>query len=125
MPLAACLVRWWRRHAPPRHRRCTTRRRERTSPGPARRCGGAEVSAVFTDPTELTVCGGPVRVYTGGQSGPVLLLLHGAMLDTAAGVWRRVGPALAGEHRVVAVDLPRHGGSRPWRGVLDDAFFRR
>lgn len=83
------------------------------------------MSEVFTESTELTVAGGPVTVYTGGRTGPVLLLLHGAMLDTAAGVWRRVGPALAAEHRVVAVDLPRHGGSRPWRGVLDDAFFRR
>lgn len=79
----------------------------------------------FDSYTDLTVCGGPVRHYRAGEAGPPLLLLHGAMLDTAQGVWRRVAPALAGDYRVHLIDLPRHGGSRPWRGVLDDAFFRR
>ncbi|GFG71361.1 alpha/beta fold hydrolase [Mycolicibacter senuensis] len=80
---------------------------------------------LFDNHTDLTVCGGPVRVYHGGDTGPPLLLLHGAMLDTAQGVWRRVAPALAADHRVQLIDLPRHGASRPWSGVLDDAFFRR
>lgn len=80
---------------------------------------------LFDDPTDLTVSGGPVRVYRGGDTGPPLLLLHGAMLDTAQGVWRHVAPDLAADHRVHLVDLPRHGGSRPWTGVLDDAFYRR
>ncbi|WP_197320830.1 alpha/beta fold hydrolase [Saccharomonospora sp. NB11] len=80
--------------------------------------------AIFDTHTDLTVAGGPVRLYRDG-AGPPLLLLHGAMLDTAAGVWRDVAPALATEYDVHLVDLPRHGGSRPWSGTLDDAFFRR
>lgn len=83
------------------------------------------MTAVFEDPTDLTVSGGPVRLYRAGNAGPPVLLLHGAMLDTAQGVWRHVAPDLAADHRVHLVDLPRHGGSRPWRGVLDDAFYRR
>ncbi|MEB3023527.1 alpha/beta fold hydrolase [[Mycobacterium] crassicus] len=79
----------------------------------------------FDGHTDLTVCGGPVRVYRAGATGVPLLLLHGAMLDTAQGVWRRVVPALAADYRVHVIDLPRHGASRPWRGVLDDGFFRR
>lgn len=80
---------------------------------------------VFATWTDLTVAGGPVRHYRAGDTGPPVLLLHGGMLDTAAGVWRRVAGDLAADHQVHAVDLPRHGGSRPWTGLLDDAFFRR
>lgn len=47
------------------------------------------------------------------------------MLDTARGVWRDVAPALAQRYRVHLIDLPRHGGSRPWTGRLDDAIYRR
>lgn len=86
---------------------------------------GSAVIDPFADHTDLTVCGGPVRVYRGGDTGMPLLLLHGAMLDTAQGVWRRVAPALAADYRVHVIDLPRHGGSRPWFGTLDDTFFRR
>ncbi|CAN7198509.1 alpha/beta fold hydrolase [Mycolicibacterium frederiksbergense] len=81
--------------------------------------------SVFGSPTNLTVCGGPVRLYRTGDSGPPLLLLHGAMLDTGQGVWHDVVSELAREHRVHVIDLPRHGGSRPWAGTLDDRFFRR
>lgn len=83
------------------------------------------MSAVFDSHTDLTVCGGPVRLYRAGRSGPPLLLLHGAMLDTGQGVWHDVAPDLARDHRVHVIDLPRHGGSRPWTGRLDDAFYRR
>lgn len=83
------------------------------------------MSAVFESHTDLTVCGGPVRLYRAGRSGPPLLLLHGAMLDTGQGVWHDVVPDLARDHRVHVIDLPRHGGSRPWAGTLDDAFYRR
>lgn len=82
----------------------------------------------FADPVEVTVLGGPVRVHRGevarDDAVPVVLL-HGAMLDTGAGVWHDVAPALAAEREVWVVDLPRHGGSRPWGGVLDHAFFLR
>jgi pimeloyl-ACP methyl ester carboxylesterase len=80
---------------------------------------------IFDSGTDLTVSGGPVRLYRAGDTGPPLLLLHGAMLDTAQGVWRRVAQELAADYRVHVIDLPRHGGSRPWHGVLDDAFYRR
>ena len=80
---------------------------------------------LFETYRDLTVSGGPVRHYRAGSTGPPILLLHGAMLDTAQGVWRRVAPALATDYQVHLVDLPRHGGSRPWPGVLDDAFYRR
>ncbi|MGU3502636.1 alpha/beta fold hydrolase [Mycobacterium sp. C31M] len=74
---------------------------------------------------DLTICGGPVRLYRAGESGPELLLLHGAMLDTGKGVWHDVIPELARDHRVYVIDMPRHGGSRPWTGWLDDTFYRR
>ncbi len=80
---------------------------------------------IFDTHADLTISGGPVRLYRAGDSGPPLLLLHGGMLDTARGVWRHVVPHLANDYRVHLVDLPRHGGSRPWRGVLDDSFYRR
>lgn len=80
---------------------------------------------LFDDHTDLTVSGGPVRLYRAGEAGPPLLLLHGGMLDTAQGVWRNIGPDLARDYRVYLIDLPRHGGSRPWSGVLDDVFYRR
>lgn len=83
------------------------------------------MSSAFGDPTDLTICGGPVRLYRVGASGPALLLLHGAMLDTAQGVWHDVIGPLARDHRVHVIDLPRHGGSRPWTGILDDRFLRR
>ncbi|MEV6139912.1 alpha/beta hydrolase [Nocardia sp. NPDC051990] len=83
------------------------------------------MSSLFDTYTDLAVHGGPVRLYRAGTAGPPILLLHGGILDTARGVWRRVAPALARDYRVHLVDLPRHGGSRPWRGRLDDTFYRR
>lgn len=83
------------------------------------------MSAMFETYTDLTVLGGPVRLYRAGDSGPPVLLLHGAMLDTAQGVWHEIVPQLAPDHRVYAIDMPRHGGSRPWTGTLGDAFYSR
>lgn len=72
-----------------------------------------------------TVLGGPVRVYRCGSTGLPVLLLHGAMLDTARGIWHDVIPALAEDHQVLVIDMPRHGASRPWSGWLGDEFYRR
>jgi magnesium chelatase accessory protein len=49
------------------------------------------------------------NVVEAGQ-GPVILLVHG----TAASVhsWREVIPLLATTHRVIAMDLPGHGGTK-------------
>jgi pimeloyl-ACP methyl ester carboxylesterase len=50
----------------------------------------------------------------GLASDPPLLLVHG--LASNAGTFWRLGPVLATGRHVVAVDLPGHGGTRPWRG---------
>ena len=66
-----------------------------------------------------------MRVYESGDRGAPVLLLHGGALDTAEGVWRNVAPQLSQDYRIFAIDLPRHGASRPWFGALDAAFFDR
>jgi pimeloyl-ACP methyl ester carboxylesterase len=51
----------------------------------------------------------------GDPQDPPLLAAHGIMSD--GGVYWRLGPALAAAgKRVTAVDLPAHGGTRPWNG---------
>lgn len=69
----------------------------------------------------ITLPDGPIRVYeygpqnTGSTSTrPPILLLHGAMLDTSPFIWRDLLSSLSSTHRVLAIDFPRHGGSRPW-----------
>jgi len=59
---------------------------------------------------------GEVTAWVGGRGAP-LLLLHGA--GDQAGSWSRVVPPLLGDHRVVAPDLPGHGGSGPREGPLE------
>lgn len=66
------------------------------------------------------VGGGPLSVYAAGDPGaPPVVLLHGAMYDEARFVWDQMFGVLAARWRVYAVDLPRHGSSRPWQGHLD------
>ena len=68
----------------------------------------------------LTVAGGPVCVYEAGQvDRPAVVLLHGAMYDEARFIWDSMFPALSERFHVFALDTPRHGGSRPWDGLLD------
>jgi pimeloyl-ACP methyl ester carboxylesterase len=52
--------------------------------------------------------------YVQAGSGPVLLLIHGiaGTLET----WQAVIESLAGQHTVIAPDLPGHGGSAPGAG---------
>ena len=50
----------------------------------------------------------PTTVLEGGD-GPPLVLLHGP--GGSATDWIGVAPALVGRHRVIAPDLPGHGGS--------------
>jgi pimeloyl-ACP methyl ester carboxylesterase len=63
----------------------------------------------------IPVTGVPTAVLQGG-SGPPLLLLHSA--GEFAALWMRVLPDLVATHRVVAPDLPGHGGTglpeQPW-----------
>jgi pimeloyl-ACP methyl ester carboxylesterase len=47
--------------------------------------------------------------YLEAGDGPVLLLLHGH--EQSATSWRWVLPALARDHRVLALSLPGHGGT--------------
>ena len=49
--------------------------------------------------------------YAVGGAGPPVALVHG--LGGTIGNWRLVAPSLAERRRVVAVDLPGHGGSEP------------
>jgi len=70
----------------------------------------------------LRVCGGPICVYEAGESNrPPIMLLHGAMYDESRFIWDALFPALSERYHVFALDCPRHGGSRPWEGVLDRA----
>ncbi|GAB3276937.1 alpha/beta fold hydrolase [Parasphingorhabdus pacifica] len=65
---------------------------------------------------EVEYPAGKIRFYHAGESGPPIVLLHGACLDNGLLSWRHAIPALATNHRVFAPDLPGQGGSRPWRG---------
>ena len=68
------------------------------------------------------VLDGTVCVYEAGDSNrPAIVLLHGAMYDESRFSWDALFPALSERYHVFAVDTPRHGGSRPWEGVLDRA----
>ncbi|MEU8890730.1 alpha/beta hydrolase [Streptomyces sp. NPDC048442] len=51
----------------------------------------------------------PLHVHDHGGEGPALLLLHGAGRSHAD--WDAVVPFLLPHHRVLAADLPGHGGS--------------
>jgi pimeloyl-ACP methyl ester carboxylesterase len=63
--------------------------------------------------------GSGLAAYTTG-TGSTVVLLHG--LGGAASNWVEVVPKLARSHRVVAFDLPGHGGSPPLRGAGLAAF---
>lgn len=56
--------------------------------------------------------GGPTVSFEGGAAGgPPLLLLHGFL--TSSFTWRHVWGRLAGDHRLLALDLPGYGESQP------------
>jgi pimeloyl-ACP methyl ester carboxylesterase len=52
-----------------------------------------------------------VVTYEDYGTGPVAVLVHGSPGNGKA--WQRVGERLAASHRVVAPDLPGHGGTTP------------
>ncbi len=64
----------------------------------------------------VTYPAGTIRYYRAGGSGPPIVLLHGGGVDNALLSWRHAIPSLAADHQVLVPDLPRHGGSREWRG---------
>jgi pimeloyl-ACP methyl ester carboxylesterase len=54
-------------------------------------------------------------VEWGEPTDPPVLLVHG--VTSLAGIWWRIGPAVAAAgHHVVAVDLPGHGRTGAWTG---------
>jgi pimeloyl-ACP methyl ester carboxylesterase len=63
----------------------------------------------------LELSGGRIA-YDRQGAGPPVVLLHGAAQDST--VWRRVVPALAARHDVVAYDQPGHGKSDLWHGAV-------
>lgn len=78
------------------------------------------MTAVYEKRFDLTLAGGPIRVYESGPGdGPPVVLLHGAGVDCAELIWRNVVSGLAQDNRVIAIDLPRHGASAPWRVPVD------
>lgn len=63
---------------------------------------------------------GPISVYESGDKNyPPVILLHGAMYDEARLIWYHLAQHLSKFRRVIAIDFPRHGGSRPWTGTVD------
>lgn len=78
----------------------------------------ADALARPADGVEGAVESGGIRWATlawGRPADPPLLLVHG--VTSNAGIWWRVGPALAAAGRhVVAVDMPGHGRTGAWRG---------
>jgi pimeloyl-ACP methyl ester carboxylesterase len=85
------------------------RRRPGEGPQPQplrRRHGRTDVPGL--ERRELSVNGYKV-VYRTAGSGPPLLLIHGLLEDSLT--WRRIAPALALHHTVIAPDLLGHGES--------------
>lgn len=73
---------------------------------------GNRGSTMRHDETTLSVAGAPVRCYRAGPArGPALVLLHGRVPDSAQAAWAPVWTALTPHARLLAPDLPGHGGS--------------
>ena len=69
---------------------------------------------------DLKVCGGTLSVYEAGDTEkPKVVMLHGAMYDETRFIWDQMFPFLSKDYHLFALDIPRHGRSRPWDGNLD------
>jgi pimeloyl-ACP methyl ester carboxylesterase len=66
--------------------------------------------------TQLNLAGTPTAVLKAGAGRPVVLLHEQGEL---ASRWQRVVRGLAGDHELIAPDLPGHGGSGLPEGRLD------
>jgi pimeloyl-ACP methyl ester carboxylesterase len=74
------------------------------------------ISAELGERRTVTVPAGTLE-YRERGSGPAIVFAHGAGVN--GDVWRKVVPALATDHRCLAVDLPLGGHSLPLRGDQD------
>src|SRR3954451_24341634 len=74
------------------------------------------ISAELGERRTVTVAAG-MREYREGGSGPAIVFVHGAAVN--GDLWRHVVPALATDHRCLAVDLPLGGHQLPLRGDQD------
>ncbi len=79
---------------------------------------GRLLAAAPVTERRVDAAGVSTAVYEGGH-GPPMILLHGQGEFWA--VWLNVLDDLVATHRVVVVDLPGHGGSRPGDATLDAA----
>lgn len=71
----------------------------------------------------VSVDGVGVTCYCTGSGHPVIVLLHGAGVDSALLSWAEVMPLLAREYRVIAPDLPGYGTSDRIEGEYSLAFY--
>src|SRR5262249_58071342 len=78
--------------------RAPPRRAARRQAGRGREVGGA------AGMTQIQLSAGTIEYQDTGGDGPVLVLLHGLMMD--ATLWDDVIAALSGSHRCVAPTLP-------------------
>ena len=75
-------------------------------------------------PSQTVEVGGqPIRYLAQGEEGPTVLMIHGFGGDLNA--WMFNQPALAEGRRVIAVDLPGHGGSTKQVGDGGIAYLAR
>jgi pimeloyl-ACP methyl ester carboxylesterase len=66
---------------------------------------------------EIDLSAGTIEYEDTGGSGPVLVLLHGALMNGS--LWRKVVSELRGEHRCVVPTLPLGGHRRPMHPDAD------
>jgi pimeloyl-ACP methyl ester carboxylesterase len=64
----------------------------------------------------LTVNGHGVNVLTAGNSGPPILMIHGASANAREFTWT-LAPRLSADHRIFMADRPGHGYSERFDGA--------
>jgi len=71
----------------------------------------------------VEVDGIPVSVWSAGDTGSDVVLLHGGGVDSALLSWREAIPFLAQNHRVYAPDLPGYGETPFRKGTGSITFY--
>lgn len=65
----------------------------------------------------VELAAGPISYEDSGGDGPVLVLMHGLLMNGS--LWRKVVPQLAGDHRCITPTLPLGGHRIPMRRDAD------